>query len=102
MKSWAIASIALLLTGSSTIFSRTLVECDDAVSAAADAYSYARRAYRLLEFDEAIGYARKAMNAALDAEGAASDCECEEVESGAQEAYSYARKAYRESNLADV
>ena len=74
-------------------------QCDDAYSAAADAYSYARRGYRSGNLDDIQRYARRAMNSADEAMSYASDCNCDDAYSAADDAYSYARKAYREDDF---
>ena len=49
-------------------------DCYDAEALSADAYSYARRAYRSDDLDSCQTYARRARNAAGEAEAAASSC----------------------------
>ena len=49
-------------------------DCYDAEALSADAYSYARRAYNSDDLDSCQTYARRARNAAAEAESEASYC----------------------------
>jgi len=51
--------------------------CDDAQSAASDAYSYGRKAYYSDNLTDAQYYAKKAMSYADDISDEAEDCETE-------------------------
>jgi len=66
-------------------------QCDDAYSAADDAYSYARRGYRSGDLDDIQRYAKRAMNSAEEAMSYADDCDCDDAES-------YIRKAMRSAD----
>jgi hypothetical protein len=74
-------------------------DCSSASSSADDAYTYSRRGYNASDLSELHYYAKKAMNAAEEAESEANDCGCEQAASEASDAYSYARRAYRENNF---
>ena len=99
--SYLVYTVALGLLASSPTRSTSEV-CDELTVYAQDAYDYSRKAYRSDDFDEASGYAKRAMSAASDAETAASECDCSDGESYASDAYTYARKAYRAESLEDL
>ena len=91
-----------------TLFLLTLVffaslshaaNCDDAMSAADDAYTYARRGYRASDLDNLHYYARKAKSAAQDAYSYASSCGCYNAASEADDSERYARRAYNEEDF---
>ena len=74
-------------------------DCYEAEALSADAYSYARRAYNSDDLDSCQTYARRARNAAADAESEASYCSCYDAEALSADAYSYARRAYNSDDL---
>ena len=94
MKNLTIIAVALLLTP--TVAQST---CHPALSAASDAYSNARKAYKQTDLDSCQRYAKRAFNVASEAESYASYCRCLDAESAASDAYSNARKAYKQTDL---
>lgn len=72
------------------------------MSAADDAYTYARRGYSASDLDNLHYYARKAKNAAGDAYSYASSCGCHSAASEADDSERYARRAYNEDDFDDA
>jgi hypothetical protein len=77
-------------------------DCSDAESAADDSYTYARRALRESDFDQARSLMRRARDAAEEAQSAAEECGCDDAESRAEDAYTNARRAYNAPNLREL
>lgn len=80
----------------------SFAECSSAVSAADEAYTYARRAYRETSFDDAQNYMRRARNAADSARSYAQNCSCPTAESYLDDAYRYARRGYNASDMDEL
>ena len=96
------AQSLLLLATFSLVPTIVLADCTDAETYADDAYTYARRALRTSDFDEAQSLMRRARNAAEDAQTEAEECKCEEAASYAEDAYTHARKSYNATNLREL
>lgn len=77
-------------------------DCSDAENSADDSYTYARRALRESNFDDAQSLMRRARNAAEEAQSEAEECGCDDAESYADDAYTGARRAYNASNLIEL
>jgi hypothetical protein len=79
-----------------------VADCSDAESSAADACTYARRAYSEDDLDSAQSLMRRARDAAEQAMSNAEDCGCDDAHSAAEEAYTYARRGYNASDLDEL
>ena len=90
-----ILAVAQLVLGSASSYA---LSCDDAYSAAEEAYSYARKGYLAGNLDDIHYYARKARNSADEAMSYADDCGCDDAYSSADDAYTQARRAYNEED----
>lgn len=97
-----VARIALLAVAVTATPFVAQADCSDAESLADDAYTYARRALRELNFDDAQSLMRRTRDAAEEAQFEAEECGCDDAESYADDAHTNARRAYNASNLREL
>ena len=95
-------ALVLTLAAFALLPTAALADCSDAESSADDAYTYARRALRESNFDDAQSLMRWGRDAAEEAQSQAEECKCDDAASYADDAYTNARRGYNASNLREL